>query len=151
MASPVKILLVLFPGFNTLDMNGPYEVLRKSKGGDLFTITVAAESEITTSCEGVHVKVRIHLLAIAVILMVLTLSSATSLLTMRSSRNCQSTASSSSPGARPNPSKRKPLPSARRFCHSLRHFVCSTPPLLLPANRAAFSCKPSLRSLTLQP
>jgi len=64
MASPVKILLVLFPGFNTLDMNGPYEVLRKSKGGDLFTITVAAESEITTSCEGVHVKVRIHLLTI---------------------------------------------------------------------------------------
>ncbi|KAK0644669.1 ThiJ/PfpI family protein [Cercophora newfieldiana] len=56
MASSKNILLVLFPGFNTLDMNGPYEVLRKTKGGDLFKITVAAESEITTSCEGVHVK-----------------------------------------------------------------------------------------------
>jgi putative intracellular protease/amidase len=59
MTSSKNILLVLFPGFNTLDMNGPYEVLRKTKGGDLFKITVAAESEITTSCEGVQVKVRI--------------------------------------------------------------------------------------------
>lgn len=64
MAISKEILLVLFPGFNTLDMNGPYEVLRKTKGGDLFKITVAAESEITTSCEGVHVKVRPKYLSI---------------------------------------------------------------------------------------
>ncbi|KAK4442352.1 class I glutamine amidotransferase-like protein [Podospora aff. communis PSN243] len=56
MTSSKSILLVLFPGFNTLDMNGPYEVLRKTKSGELFNITVAAESEITTSCEGVQVK-----------------------------------------------------------------------------------------------
>ncbi|KAK0616170.1 ThiJ/PfpI family protein [Immersiella caudata] len=56
MASSKNILLVLFPGFNTLDMNGPYEVLRKTKGGDLFQITVAAEYEVTVSCEGVQVK-----------------------------------------------------------------------------------------------
>jgi hypothetical protein len=61
MASPPnaarQILLVLFPGFNTLDMNGPYEVLAKPGGGDVFKISVASETEITTSAEGVHVKV----------------------------------------------------------------------------------------------
>jgi len=66
--SEKRILLILFPGFNTLDMNGPYEVLRKTKGGDLFKITVASEIEITTSCEGVHVKVRtLSILGIEVI------------------------------------------------------------------------------------
>ncbi|KAK1753941.1 class I glutamine amidotransferase-like protein [Echria macrotheca] len=54
--APRKILLVLFPGFNTLDMNGPYEVLQKAGDGAVFEIFVAAESEITTSIEGVHVK-----------------------------------------------------------------------------------------------
>ena len=51
------MLLVLFPGFNTLDMNGPYEVLQRSAGAAVFKVTVASETEITTSVEGVHVKV----------------------------------------------------------------------------------------------
>lgn len=53
-----QILLILFPGFNTLDMNGPYEVLQKCRDGNAFKITVASETEITTSIEGVQVKVR---------------------------------------------------------------------------------------------
>lgn len=59
MAAPThsKVLLILFDGFNTLDMNGPYEVLRKSGVRTGVKIEVAAESEITTSVEGVHVKV----------------------------------------------------------------------------------------------
>ncbi|KAK0708060.1 ThiJ/PfpI family protein [Lasiosphaeris hirsuta] len=51
-----NVLLVLFPGFNTLDMNGPYEILQKSKVGNAFGIKVAAENEITVSVEGVQVK-----------------------------------------------------------------------------------------------
>lgn len=58
-STPLKsnVLLVLFPGFNTLDMNGPYEVLQRSADASVFTITVASETEITTSVEGVQVKV----------------------------------------------------------------------------------------------
>jgi putative intracellular protease/amidase len=59
MAAPTtsKVLLIIFPGFNTLDMNGPYEVLRRSGQSNIFGITVASETEITTSVEGVQVKV----------------------------------------------------------------------------------------------
>jgi putative intracellular protease/amidase len=61
MASPTppksNVLLVLFPGFNTLDMNGPYEVLQRSADASVFTVTVASETDITTSVEGVQVKV----------------------------------------------------------------------------------------------
>lgn len=58
-STPLKsnVLLVLFPGFNTLDMNGPYEVLQRSADASVFTITVASETDITTSVEGVQVKV----------------------------------------------------------------------------------------------
>lgn len=58
-STPLKsnVLLVLFPGFNTLDMNGPYEVLQRSADASVFTITVASETDITTSIEGVQVKV----------------------------------------------------------------------------------------------
>jgi len=64
-AAPLKsnILMILFPGFNTLDMNGPYEVLRRSGRNENCTITVASETEITTAEEGVQVKVltdRVH-------------------------------------------------------------------------------------------
>jgi len=52
-----KILLILFPGFNTLDMNGPYEILQKANNGNTFQIIVASETEITTSQEGAAVKV----------------------------------------------------------------------------------------------
>ncbi len=61
MASPTKtkyqVLLILFPGFNTLDMNGPYEILQKPGDGKLFTIKVASETDITKSAEGALIKV----------------------------------------------------------------------------------------------
>ncbi|KAK0615174.1 ThiJ/PfpI family protein [Bombardia bombarda] len=53
---PTKVLMLLFPGFNTLDMNGPYETFSKSGQSSLFKVTVTSETEITTSTEGVHVK-----------------------------------------------------------------------------------------------
>lgn len=52
-----KVLVVIFPGFNTMDMNGPCEVLQMAGNGQRFTLTVASESEITTSSEGIQVKV----------------------------------------------------------------------------------------------
>lgn len=53
----VKVLLILFDGFNTIDMNGPYDILTQSGQSDHFVIEVAAEQEITKSIEGVLVKV----------------------------------------------------------------------------------------------
>lgn len=57
------MLLVLFPGFNTLDMNGPFDVLSKSGTSTSFNIQVASESKdpcgITKSTEGVKVQVKI--------------------------------------------------------------------------------------------
>lgn len=59
-----KALVLLFPGFNTLDMAGPLEVLKMSADRELFSVTIAAEDEITTSFESVQVKVYnlLHLL-----------------------------------------------------------------------------------------
>lgn len=61
-ASKLEVLLVLFPGFNTLDMNGPFDVLSKSGTSTSFNIQVASESTdrggITKSTEGVKVQVR---------------------------------------------------------------------------------------------
>ncbi|KAK3317129.1 ThiJ/PfpI family protein [Cercophora scortea] len=54
--SSLNVLLILFPGFNTLDMNGPYEVLRKSGLSQNFNVTVASETDITTSIEGLHAR-----------------------------------------------------------------------------------------------
>lgn len=63
-ASKLEVLLVLFPGFNTLDMNGPFDVLSKSGTSTSFNIQVASEStdrgEITKSTEGVKVQVRVE-------------------------------------------------------------------------------------------
>jgi len=53
-----KVLIVLFPGFNILDFAGPYETLQKPGEGKLFEVIVASETEITTSTEGAHIKVR---------------------------------------------------------------------------------------------
>jgi putative intracellular protease/amidase len=53
-------LMIIFPGFNTIDMNGPYEILRDAKfeiRGDAIGVTVASETEITTATEGTIVKV----------------------------------------------------------------------------------------------
>ena len=52
-----QVLLILFPGFNTLDMNGPYEILRKTNNGDAFAATVASETPITVSTEGASIQV----------------------------------------------------------------------------------------------
>lgn len=53
----VRVLLILFDGFNTIDMNGPYDILTKSGQSDHFVLKVAAEQEITKSIEGVLVEV----------------------------------------------------------------------------------------------
>jgi len=53
-----NVLLILFPGFNTLDMNGPYEILQKTNNGNAFKIAVASETPITVSTEGASVQVR---------------------------------------------------------------------------------------------
>ena len=57
--APLKVLLPLFPDFNTLDMNGPVEVLiganRQSGGTQHFKISVASATELTTSIEGVKI------------------------------------------------------------------------------------------------
>lgn len=55
--APSKVLLVIFPGYNTLDVNGPYETLFAAGRGAHFRITVASETEITVSAEGMQIKV----------------------------------------------------------------------------------------------
>jgi putative intracellular protease/amidase len=59
MAAPTKsnVLLLLFPGFNTLDVNGPLEVFRKSGSSNIFDVTIVSETECTTSVEGAIMKV----------------------------------------------------------------------------------------------
>jgi putative intracellular protease/amidase len=54
---PSNALVIIFEGFNTLDANGPIEVFRKVGRGTKVPITVAAQNEITTSTEGVQMKV----------------------------------------------------------------------------------------------
>lgn len=62
-----EVLLVLFPGFNTLDMNGPFDVLSKSGTSTSFSIQVASESTdqcgVTKATEGVKVQVWTLILA----------------------------------------------------------------------------------------
>ncbi|KAK7709741.1 hypothetical protein SLS64_005982 [Diaporthe eres] len=53
----VKVLLILFDDFNTIDMNGPYDILTKSGQSEHLFVEVAAEKEITKSIEGVLVEV----------------------------------------------------------------------------------------------
>lgn len=61
--STLEVLVILFPGFNTLDMNGPFDVLTKSGTNTSFNLQVASESTdrcgITKSTEGVKVQVRL--------------------------------------------------------------------------------------------
>ena len=55
--SPIKVLLPVFPGFNTLDLNGPAEVLGNTAlPHGTFSIAVASAMEFTTSYEGVTIK-----------------------------------------------------------------------------------------------
>jgi transcriptional regulator GlxA family with amidase domain len=53
----ITALLPIYPGFNTLDLNGPVEVLRNSSlPSKTFSITVASATEFTTSYENVTIK-----------------------------------------------------------------------------------------------
>ncbi|KAH7018429.1 class I glutamine amidotransferase-like protein [Microdochium trichocladiopsis] len=54
MPSTYKVLSIIFPGFNTLDLNGPLDVFTKSGTTNYFEVQIAAEDEITTSVEGLH-------------------------------------------------------------------------------------------------
>jgi transcriptional regulator GlxA family with amidase domain len=55
--SPIKVLMPIFPGFNTLDLNGPAEVLGNTAlPHHTFLITIASATEHTTSYENVTIK-----------------------------------------------------------------------------------------------
>lgn len=63
--APRNVLVITFPGFNTLDLNGPWEALHVPGRGAEFKMTLASETEITTSAENMQVQVghagyRIH-------------------------------------------------------------------------------------------
>lgn len=55
--SKSKALLILFPGYNTLDVNGPLEVFMKSGSTKIFDVTIASETDHTTSVEGAVMQV----------------------------------------------------------------------------------------------
>lgn len=55
---PIKVLLPIFPGFNTLDLNGPLEVLARPKESGTFKCTIAAAEDLTLAAEGVSIQVR---------------------------------------------------------------------------------------------
>lgn len=55
--APIRVLMPIFPGFNTLDLNGPAEVLGNSSlPRNTFHITVVSATEHTTSYENVTIK-----------------------------------------------------------------------------------------------
>lgn len=59
---PIPVLLIPFPGFNTLDLNGPLEILGNAALlKNTFAITVAAKDDLTTAFEHVIVKRHISL------------------------------------------------------------------------------------------
>jgi transcriptional regulator GlxA family with amidase domain len=69
--TPIQVLLLIYPSFNTLDLNGPLDVLKNpylsADSGisplqtDAFDITIAAASPLTTSYEGVAIHRSISL------------------------------------------------------------------------------------------
>tara|TARA_R110002060_G_scaffold6166_7_gene9464 strand:- start:182 stop:718 length:537 start_codon:yes stop_codon:yes gene_type:complete len=57
---PLKVLIPLFPDFNTFDANGPIEVLSQANrnnpsGSSIFALTLAADNELTRSIEGISI------------------------------------------------------------------------------------------------
>ncbi|KAI9854834.1 MAG: hypothetical protein M1813_000850 [Trichoglossum hirsutum] len=54
----VRVLLPVFPGFNTLDVNGPLEVLGNTAQPTpkLYSITVTSDTDTTTAAEGIKIK-----------------------------------------------------------------------------------------------
>ncbi|KAH7336702.1 putative amidotransferase-domain-containing protein [Rhexocercosporidium sp. MPI-PUGE-AT-0058] len=63
---PLKILIPLFPDFNTFDANGPIEVLsqanRNSDSPEFFQLFIAGETELTKSVEGISIARDISLI-----------------------------------------------------------------------------------------
>ena len=67
MSEQIQVLLLIYPGFNTLDLNGPLEVLRSSTypipGPFATQIAAEAEDDIgTTAYEGITVKRNLSLI-----------------------------------------------------------------------------------------
>jgi len=61
-AAPISVLLIAFPGFNTLDLNGPLEILANAAlPTNTFAVTIAAKHEFTTAFENVVIKRHISL------------------------------------------------------------------------------------------
>src|SRR3954463_1705063 len=59
---PIPVLLIPFPSFNTLDLNGPLEILGNAAlANGTFAITIAAKDDITTAVENVMIKRHISL------------------------------------------------------------------------------------------
>ena len=59
-ARPLKVLIPLFPDFNTFDANGPIEVLSQANrnnpsGSSVFALTLAADNKLTRSIEGISI------------------------------------------------------------------------------------------------
>ena len=60
-AEPLEVLIPIYPDFNTFDINGPVEVLSQANRNSgfpdnpHFKISIAAETELTTSIEGVRI------------------------------------------------------------------------------------------------
>ncbi|KAL2059733.1 hypothetical protein VTL71DRAFT_10225 [Oculimacula yallundae] len=55
---PLKVLIPLFPDFNTFDANGPIEVLsqaNRNSSNDIFKLYIAGETELTKSIEGISI------------------------------------------------------------------------------------------------
>jgi transcriptional regulator GlxA family with amidase domain len=59
---PISVLLIPYPQFNTLDLNGPLEILGNAfLSAGTFTVTIAAKETHTTAYENVIVKRHISL------------------------------------------------------------------------------------------
>lgn len=59
---PIPVLLIPFPDFNTLDLNGPLEVLGNAALPEhTFSITIAAKDDLTTATENAIIKRHISL------------------------------------------------------------------------------------------
>ncbi|SLM35437.1 DJ-1 domain, InhA-type [Lasallia pustulata] len=59
--TPIKVLMPIFSGFNTLDLNGPLEVLARPKEKGTFKCTIAAAEDVTLAAEGVSIQRHISL------------------------------------------------------------------------------------------
>ncbi|XMA10872.1 hypothetical protein WAI453_003663 [Rhynchosporium graminicola] len=55
---PIRVLITLFPDFNTFDANGPIEVLSQANGNSsssMFIITIASSNPLTRSIENISI------------------------------------------------------------------------------------------------